>query len=563
MVTGDIQCPLGIRDIPQKYSHIFRKKRTWELVMLSGAVCGIELCYAAETAFIGPILLGLGIPISFVALTMCLSPALGFFITPLLGSMSDTCASRTGRRRPFIVLLSLGMLLGLILLPNGQDFGIALGDSGTDEQLLGKGSVVIPEGNSANVLSLPSSNSTAGIDPSHAWSTHSRGIAFTIVGFIFLDMCCDACQSPARSYVLDVTIVSDHARALSMFTVLSGLSGAVGYIMGGIDWESTTVGASLGGHVKTVFGIVGAFFVVCIVVTLTSFREMPLHVVRAATAAGYFDQDVSRGDYQRFANDDASGCEETESMELARRKSNSPFKAGDKSAEEEESPTMKAYLLSIIYMPRSMMVLCLTNLFCWMALVSYSLFLTDFVGAVVYGGDPVAHMGTESYRLYQSGVRLGCFGLAIDSVTCALYSLFIEKLVDRFGAKPIYVLGQAAYSVAVALLALFRTKAAVLLVSPAAGLLYATQFTMPFILVAHYHSSKMVEAGTDWSERGLGTDIALVSSMMFPAQLLLSLCAGPMVRLFAGSPTVIMYGAALVSACGALCATRVTYHRLS
>ncbi|XP_050034560.1 membrane-associated transporter protein-like [Dermacentor andersoni] len=562
MGSSDIQCPLGVRDIPRKYAHIFRKKRTWELVMLSGAVCGIELCYAAETAFIGPILLGLGIPISFVALTMCLSPALGFFITPLLGSMSDTCASRFGRRRPFIVLLSLGMLLGLILLPNGQDFGIALGDSGMDEELLGKGSVVIPEGNSTNVPSLPSNNSTAGNDPNHGWSTHGRGIAFTIAGFVFLDMCCDACQSPARSYVLDVTIVPDHARALSMFTVLSGLSGAVGYIMGGIDWESTAVGASLGGHVKTVFGIVGAFFVVCIVLTLTSFREMPLHVVRAATAAGYFDQDGSRGDYERFTNDEASGCEETESVELARRKANSPFKDGDKSAEEEASPTVKAYLLSIIYMPRSMMLLCITNLFCWMALVSYSLFLTDFVGAVVYGGDPVAHMGTESYRLYQSGVRLGCFGLAIDSVTCALYSLFIEKLVDRFGAKPIYVLGQAAYCVGVALLAIFRTKAAVLLVSPAAGLLYATQFTMPFILVAHYHSSKMVEAGADWSERGLGTDIALVSSMMFPAQLLLSLCAGPMVRLFGGTPTVIMYGAALVSACGALCATRVTYHKL-
>lgn len=560
MGSGDIQCPLDVSDVPRKYAHIFRKKKTWELVMLSGAVCGIELCYAAETAFIGPILLGLGIPISFVALAMCLSPALGFFVTPVLGSMSDTCTSRMGRRRPFIIIFALGMLLGLILLPNGQDLGIALGDSGVN--VLDEGNDVIPEGNSTNHIKLLSNNSTTGNVAYHSWSKHGWGIMFTIVGFVFLDMCCDGCQSPARSYVLDVTIVSDHARALSMFTVLSGLSGAVGYVMGGIDWESTAVGASLGGHVKTVFGIVGAFFVGCIVLTLSSFREMPLPVVRAATAAGYFDQDGGHGEYERFTNDDASGCEETESMELARQKSSSPSKARGKEVDDEAPPTFKEYLLSIIYMPRTMMILCLTNLFCWMALVSYSLFLTDFVGAVVYGGDPVAPMGTESYRVYQSGVRLGCFGLAIDSVTCALYSLFIEKLVHRFGAKPIYILGQAAYSVSVALLAMFRTKAAVLLVSPAAGLLYATQFTMPFILVDHYHSSSMVEADADWSERGLGTDIALVSSMMFPAQLLLSLCAGPMVRLFGGSPTVIMYGASLVSACGALCAMRVTYHRL-
>lgn len=534
--------PLGVADIPNKYSHIFRKKKTWELVMMSGAVCGIELCYAAETAFIGPILLGLGVPISYVAFTMCLSPALGFFVTPVLGSMSDTCASRMGRRRPFIVLLSLGMLLGLVLVPYGQDLGIALGDSPIVAATAYGNSTTASQGDSH--VQLPT------------W-----GIAFTVTGFVFLDMCCDACQSPSRSYVLDVTVASDQARALSTFTVLSGLSGAAGYMMGSIDWDSTAVGASVGGHVKAVFGLVGTFFVVCILATLMSFREMPLHVARAAAEAGFFEQEGS-SEYQRFANEDYSGAEDTETLELAKRQPNGQVKHEAKDSDNEETPTVKAYLLSVVYMPRSMMVLCLTNLFCWMSLVSYSLFLTDFAGAVVYGGDPMAPKRTEAYRLYQSGVRLGCFGLAIDSVTCALYSMFIERLVHRFGAKAVYVLGQAAYAVGVVLLAMSRTKAAVLIVSPAAGLLYATQFTMPFILVAHYHSSKMVESSTDWSQRGLGTDIALVSSMMFPAQLLLSLCATPLVRVFGGSPTVIMYGAAVVSACGALCATFVTYHKL-
>ncbi|KAH9368306.1 hypothetical protein HPB48_008028 [Haemaphysalis longicornis] len=449
MGPGDPSSPaVGVADIPVKYSHIFRKKRTWELVLLSGAVCGIELCYAAETAFIGPILLGLGVPISFVALTMCLSPAIGFFVTPLLGSLSDTCTWRFGRRRPFIVLLSVGMFIGLVLVPNGRDLGSEVRSTG--------------------------------------W-----GIAITILGFVFLDMCCDACQSPSRSYVLDVTVASDHARALSTFTVVSGLSGAVGYVMGGIDWESTAVGASLGGHVKTVFGIVGAFFVFCIAATLSSFREMPLPIARKAEAAGLFEQEGS-GEYERFNNEEE--CAGNDGMELGKLAPNSPCKPSSEAKDDGEAPTLKGYLLSIIYMPRSMWILCLTNLFCWMSLVSYSLFLTDFVGAIVYGGDPMAPMGTESYRLYQSGVRLGCFGLAIDSVTCALYSVFIERLVKRFGAKPVYVLGQVAYTVGVALLALSRTKAAVLLVSPAAGLLYATQFTMPFILVAHYHSSRMVRA---------------------------------------------------------------------
>lgn len=50
--------------------------------------------------------------------------------------------------------------------------------------------------------------------------------------------------------------------------------------------------------------------------------------------------------------------------------------------------TMRQYLTSIIFMPKSMRILCLTNLFCWMSLVCYSLYFTDFVGEAVFGGNP-------------------------------------------------------------------------------------------------------------------------------------------------------------------------------
>lgn len=40
-------------------------------------------------------------------------------------------------------------------------------------------------------------------------------------------------------------------------------------------------------------------------------------------------------------------------------------------------------------MPHSIRMLCLTNLFCWMAHVCYSLYFTDFVGEAVFLGNPV------------------------------------------------------------------------------------------------------------------------------------------------------------------------------
>lgn len=82
---------------------------------ISAAVMGIEFSYAGETAFVSPTLLQIGVPHHQMTLVWALSPLIGFFMTPLLGSLSDRCRSKFGRRRPFIVLMSVGVLLGKYL----------------------------------------------------------------------------------------------------------------------------------------------------------------------------------------------------------------------------------------------------------------------------------------------------------------------------------------------------------------------------------------------------------------------------------------------------------------
>jgi len=95
-------------------------KTKFDLIRLSAVVCGIEFCYAAETAFVSPILLQLGLPVMFMTWTWCLPPLIGFFLVPTLGSLSDKCNTRFGRRRPFILLYSIGILIGLLLVANGK-----------------------------------------------------------------------------------------------------------------------------------------------------------------------------------------------------------------------------------------------------------------------------------------------------------------------------------------------------------------------------------------------------------------------------------------------------------
>jgi len=52
-------------------------------------------------------------------------------------------------------------------------------------------------------------------------------------------------------------------------------------------------------------------------------------------------------------------------------------------------------------MPKSLRILCLTNLFCWSSHVCYSLYFTDFVGEAVFNGDPKVRLPIKLSFLHQ------------------------------------------------------------------------------------------------------------------------------------------------------------------
>lgn len=58
--------------------------------------------------------------------------------------------------------------------------------------------------------------------------------------------------------------------------------------------------------------------------------------------------------------------------------------------------------------------------------------------------------------------------------------------------------------------------------------------------------------------RGLGTDVAIVSSMVFLAQFILSMCMGTIIS-WSGTTAAVVGVAALLALCGALSATQVLY----
>ncbi|XP_067936836.1 solute carrier family 45 member 4-like [Watersipora subatra] len=576
-----------------------RVKRIFRMSLIGAAVGGIELCYSAETAFVSPLLLQLGVPVYLMSLCWMASPLLGFFLVPILGSASDTCTSSLGRRRPFIILYSTGIVVGLVLVPWGKNIGNLLGD----EEDISFG----------NLTNFTFANDSYFIMDSNNHN-HPAGTFFTILGVVLLDFCCDGCQTPCRTLMIDQTSVGDQSQGLATFTIIAGIGGAVGYTVGGIKWSKHLLEFPLdprfSTHVHVVFGVVLLIFVIGSLLTILSVREQsigtqyqshkykrmymldemcameglsPLTSSKSADALLKSSFGLSADEANKATNLSQSKSENAidkgQPLLVADEEFNtatmtnsschsrsSQSRASDWSSGMEEDLQvgqvgMRVFLKSIVFMPKHMWILCLCNFFCWMSLVTYSLYFTDYVGQSIYKGKPESLLGTNERAAYDEGVRMGSLAMVLYSLSCALYSFAIVKLIDRFGTKMVYVLGQLVYSVGMAILAVTGHIVAAFISSLSAGFMYATLFTLPYLLIARYHSNTeflQLHAGSNAKLRGLGTDIAIVSSMVFAGQFTLSLFIGALLHA-ASTTTVIPVTASVFSLCGAITALKVEY----
>ena len=69
---------------------------------------------------------------------------------------------------------------------------------------------------------------------------------------------------------------------------------------------------------------------------------------------------------------------------------------------------------------------------------------------------------------------------------------FIENYYLFSEAKKVYVIGQLVYTFGMILMACARHHIAVIVLSPSAGIMYATLFTMPYLILANYHTKTQV-----------------------------------------------------------------------
>ncbi|KAG2201642.1 hypothetical protein INT47_003868 [Mucor saturninus] len=97
-------------------SNIRGPNNTLRIIFLTLCLAGLQFTWTVEMAYGTPYLLSLGLSKSNMSLVWIAGPLSGLIMQPVVGVISDSCKSKWGRRRPFLVGGSIIVVLSLLVI---------------------------------------------------------------------------------------------------------------------------------------------------------------------------------------------------------------------------------------------------------------------------------------------------------------------------------------------------------------------------------------------------------------------------------------------------------------
>ncbi|KAI2659021.1 solute carrier family 45 member 3-like protein [Labeo rohita] len=412
--------------------------RISQLFLINALTCGLEVCLAAGTIYIPPMLLEAGVEEQFMTMVLAVGPVLGLIVVPLIGSASDSFKSKYGRRRPFIWVLCMGVLLSLLIIPQ-----------------------------TSTLVTLLTKR-----------ERHWLEVPLLVLAICLMEFCGQACFTLLEALVSDLFPGEEESRkAFSVFSLMLSLGGCIGYLLPAVDWTTLDTVAYLGGQEAFIYAILTFIFLTCLTGTTFISEEK---TVRERLG----EAEVSRkpGNLLKTC---CGRCVVLPRFLLLRRTLSSLL-----------SVVPRLYSLCS-RMPKVIARLFVAELCSWMALMSFMLFYTDFVGEGLYNGVPSDEPGSLGRIRYDEGVRMASLGLFLQCVTSVIFSLIMERMVLCIGVRKLYLSSVVVLAVSTAIMTVSHNIILVTIMAAATGYTFCTLQILPYTLTCLYHSNPQVFFSTD------------------------------------------------------------------
>lgn len=392
-----------------------------QLLSLAAGLVGLQFCWAVQVGYNTKSILQLGLAPRWTGVVWLAGPIAGIVVQPLVGVASDACASPSGRRRPFIVAGTAITVAALTTFAYAREIGAATGAS---------------------------------------------PLFVAIASFWALDFAINAAQGPLRALMADLAPPEQQTEGNAYFAFATGVGNVAGGALGSVSLSRYLPIFRSDG--QALYMTAAAALVACIAWLVVNTDETPLapsaslpsatagyssvaaseEVALAVAAAAALPVDAPSPTFTLTDADapsdaaaattclarSASSASSTSSSTL----NNSPLAIHrDPTCDLPPSATLWAVFAAA---PRDFHLAFVMQCFTWFAYFTMFIFATSYMGAEVFQGIATAEVGSSERDLYNAGVRLGNFALAMQALVSMAASLVVPTLVARFSAQVVLFL---------------------------------------------------------------------------------------------------------------------------
>ena len=450
-----------------------RNRTRWSrILMLAAAALGIEVAFSVEAGYAIPTVLKGGMPKGYTSFMWAFSPILGIFFQSYIGSASDRCRSKWGRRRPFILAGGLAVCFSLTLFAYGR--------------------------------------------PISATLFYGNKFLATLVVFVLMDFSLDQFEPPVRMYLLDVVSPEDSDKANNVYSAMMAFGSFIGSLICAVNWGSLSITGvrseddtaeytDLDLQVKVVFGITLVVFVTCLVITLCSFQERRYSINVVADHPKVLKPNLLE-EFQELGSqtDDFEDFETMSPEVVSEGGKNGILSEADDRIQEQgrfspleidsedgccnfedicESFYSSREFLKYISYPT--LLLWLTEFFGWFVYVCVNIYFTDYVGEVIYGGSPTATDG-ELASLYSEGVRIAMWFGAFEDILIFVYLLVVKWVSDYVGHRTLFLGGHIFLSLTLFIAIFEHSIFTMFLLSISGAIFISHLMSIPYALFSFY-----------------------------------------------------------------------------